>query len=205
MDSGIWFFLIIMGACTLFFFLGLISGHDGHEDAGTYHDFGHNGGFDHGDVVGHGDDQGHDAQVKSGFSKIFSVRTMMLFGIGFGAAGAGSKVLGAGYFLTLPLAALIGVAMAYVGGLTFKLLYSQESSTDSSVSFLVGEMGRVTTPITNQGVGEIVVNNFRNEPVHLIAQSENGITIPVGTNVRVVSAGPTRAIVREVKGLQDSL
>ncbi|MEK7584530.1 MAG: hypothetical protein AAB490_04755, partial [Patescibacteria group bacterium] len=96
-------FLAIAAGCGIFFLFTLFFGGDSHGDV----DFGH------GDVDAGGMDHGADGHGSA--PSVFSIRTFMLFGVGFGAAGAiakhsGYTVLGASLW-----GILLGVVMAAIG------------------------------------------------------------------------------------------
>ena len=59
-------------------------------------------------------------------------------------------------WVSAPLSAVAGLAMAFVTFLLFKWMFKQtESSSESRVASLVGQEASIITPIPENGVGEI--------------------------------------------------
>jgi membrane protein implicated in regulation of membrane protease activity len=138
-----------------------------------------------GAVIFDTDDAGLDADW-------LSVKSFLLFGIGFGSAGA----MAASWGLVPAIAAgsIWGVLLAWVGAFISKGLLDAES--DSSTPSLVGEVGMVMTPLNP--VGEIVVT-ARGHVHYLRAQEQSGLTVTDrGAAVKVVSFDGTTAMVRTI-------
>ncbi len=167
---GGFFFGLIFTALSLL--VGAVDIGSGHGDAG------------HGDTgssdAGHGDTgQGHDVNI-------FNVATLLAFLTWFGGSGYLIRN-GAGLHVALSLVG--GIAAGLVGGfLVFRLLAwikGQETYLDARFEQLEGSMGRITSPIRDGGVGEIVyeLNGVRQVSA---AKAPLGIAIPRGANVLVL-------------------
>ena len=178
-------FLAIAAGCGIFFLFSLFFGGDGDGDV----DFGH------GDVDAGGMDHDVDGGHGSGPS-VFSIRTVMLFGVGFGAAGAiakhsGYTVIGASLW-----GALLGVVMATIGYFFIVALMSQQSSTISNPKKLIGKNGRITVAITESSLGEIETVDEHGTGTTLLARSENGTSINAGAAISIVDVVGSQAIVK---------
>ncbi len=180
-------YLAIAGGCALFYVLSLLGG--GH------HDLSH-------DVGGHGDhshDGHHDGD--NPIKAFFSVRSILLFGLGFGAIGAIGTVLGLSFVLIQMLGVGSGIFFAWVGIKLFQFLYNQDATTSNNMLELEGVIGRITTAVPQAGVGEVLIRNSRGEMQFLRARSESGESIASDQNVEVVSVAAGDLVVRSTKSL----
>jgi membrane protein implicated in regulation of membrane protease activity len=148
----------------------LFGGHDGHADLGTG---GHaEAGFDHTGMPG---------------ISFFSPTVLASFVTAFGAFGIIFSRIEAtkSVWISAPLSALGGLAIASVAFLMFNTLFNKtQSSSESQVATLVGMEATVITPVPVNGVGEIayVQSSTRyNAP----ARSEGGNPISAGMSVRI--------------------
>lgn len=183
-------YLSIAGGCALFFLLSLITGGE--------HD------FHHGDLGGshHGADHHHtDHDGGTSYKEFFSVRSLLLFGTGFGAAGAISSQLGFGFWLIPILGMMSGSLFSWIGVNLFRFLRRQEATTSYSLLELEGTIGHLSIAIPAGGLGEVQVSDIRGEVHFLTACSEDGLDIPISYPVQVVSATPERLVVRKTESL----
>jgi len=121
----------------------LFGGHDvgGHMDMGTG---GHaEAGFDHSGLPG---------------ISFFSPTVLASFVTAFGAAGLILRSIPAtsSYWISAPLAAVAGLVIAGITLWLFNAMFrNTESSSESRVGSLVGQIASIVTPIPENGVGEI--------------------------------------------------
>src|SRR3989344_1271689 len=175
-------FLAIAAGCGIFFLFSLFFGGDGDGDIGD------------GDVDASGMD--HDVDGHGSGPSVFSIRTFMLFGVGFGAAGAiakhsGYTVLGASLW-----GVLLGVVMAAIGYFFIVALMFQQSSTISNPKKLIGKNGRITVAITESSLGEIETVDEHGTGTTLLARSETGTSINAGAAISIVDVVGSQAIVK---------
>lgn len=179
-------YLAITVGCALFYLLSIVTGgeHDfHHSDFGD----GHHGADSH---------QGHHDDGTS-YKEFLSIRSLLLFGTGFGTAGAISSVLGFGPWLIPIFGIGSGSLFSWVGVKLFRFLRSQEATTSFSLFELEGLSGHLTVAISPGGVGEIRINDLQGESHFLLVRSEDGAGIPEGQYVQVVSASTGELVVRK--------
>lgn len=183
-------YLAIAGGCALFYGVSMLSGGDHHD---FHHDFGgHHGGDSH---SSHHD--GDNASVRA----FFSLRSLLLFGLGFGSVGAVATSMGVSAVLIPIFGSLAGVVFAWIGIQVFLILRKQEGNTPNSLLELEGMSGRITTSIPASGVGEVLIRNQRGDAQYLRARSEDGSPIVADQNVEVVSAAAGDLVVRKAATL----
>jgi hypothetical protein len=188
MSLSLLVYLSILAGSSLFFLSSLIFG-DGDSD----HD-----GADH-TMIDHGHGGDHDSG--NAFKEIFSIRNIFLFGVGFGAAGSISAVLGQGFIFTTVMASAFGLATARVGFKMVRFFYRREMCTVNSLTYLHGEEGHVTVMIPTGGFGEVVASDGMGQTVFSMAKSSGGETIPVGSRVLVETSEDGVVYVKEIKQL----
>lgn len=148
---------------------------------------------------------GHDDHGTDGgdglTSDILSLRNLLLFGTGFGAAGSLVTHLGFGPIWATAAGLLVGVVMVILTVLFFRSVRSQQSNSVTSLKDLAGKAGFVTSRIPEGGLGEISIRNVQGTQVHLCAQSQGG-EILSGTQVEIVEIVGDRAIVKLTESTQ---
>lgn len=164
---GLGVFLIIAIVCLLAFVVLSAFGHDDH-------------GMD-----------GHDGIT----SELLSLRNLLLFGVGFGAAGSLVTYLGFGPVWATAAGLLVGVVMVLLTVSFFRSVRNQQSNSATSLIDLVGKTGVVTTRVPEDGLGEISTRNAQGTQVHLSAQSQGG-EIRSGATIEIVNIVGDRAIVK---------
>jgi membrane protein implicated in regulation of membrane protease activity len=131
---------------------------------------------------------GHDVDHGGGGPSIFSTRIIAAFLTAFGVGG----VVGRYYHLSHPVSAGIGVVFGLVMSSAVyqfaKVLYSQQASSETRMTGLVGTTAEVSVAIPSNGVGQIVVYN-RGERTEHIARSAGGTAIARGLPVTIMSIG----------------
>ncbi len=161
-------FLVIFIVCALFFIVASLLGHHGDVDV-------------HADAGG---DASHDGGSEG--PTIFSFRSLMLFGVGFGAAGAIARYLDAGMLTSSMWGSAAGLLSAVLGFLLYRFLWKQQSTTTTDTGSLVGKKARVTVAIQPGEPGEVVAQNEFGATIYLSAQGEDrGSSFPIGKEVTV--------------------
>jgi len=170
---------LIYGICLavglLFTIISAVAGHffgggDGHADVGTG---GHaEAGFDHSGMPG---------------ISFFSPTVLASFVTAFGAFGLIlSRIpVTSSVWVSAPLSAVGGGIVAWLVFLLFNALFTRtQSSSESHVGSLVGQMASVITPIPERGVGEIayVQGGTRYTAP---ARAETGQSIASGQTVKI--------------------
>jgi hypothetical protein len=154
-------------SATLGHFFG---GGDGHGDVGTG---GHaEAGYDHSGVPG---------------ISFFSPTVLACFVTAFGACGLILNKIEAtkNVWISAPISALAGLAMAGVTFVLFNYMFKQtQSSSESRVSSLVGMEASIATPIPAGGVGEIAYIQGGSRYT-APARTENGTAVGAGKLVRI--------------------
>lgn len=84
-----------------------------------------------------------------GGSGWFSLRALLLFGLGFGAAGALMRNSGADIITSSLIAVLFGMVLYLVGVGIARLLIKQESSSQRNLANLEGKLGVVNAPMND--------------------------------------------------------
>src|SRR5437588_2251109 len=120
---------------------------------------GHFFGGDHGGVVGTGGhaEAGYDHSGVPGIS-FFSPTVLSCFVTAFGACGLILTRVEAtrNVWVSAPISAVAGVAMASLAFLLFNAMFKQtQSSSEVRVASLLGQTASIITPIPENGVGEI--------------------------------------------------
>ncbi len=149
----------------------LFGGHDAHADVGT----------------GGQADAGFEHTGMPGVAP-FSPTTIACFltaaggfGMIFSRIGATSSV-----YISAPLSIVSGLIVAAAVFFLFEALFRKtQSSSESHVSTLVGQLASIITPIPENGVGEIAYVQAGTR-YSAPARSERGIRINCGQDVRIV-------------------
>lgn len=174
-------FLAIMIVGTLFFAASVFFG-------GDDHDFGHHDvDLDHGDV---------DFDHEHGGPGLLSIRNLMLFMVGFGAAGAIATHYGFSLAVASFFGALTGLAFAVLGLLLFRVLHQQQSNSLVSDRAFVSKAARVTVAIRPGELGQIVTQSDQGGDRYWSAQTTGTRkVIGVGEVVTIESIVGDTAIV----------
>ena len=130
---------------------------------------------------------GHDVDHGGGPS-IFSTRIMASFLTAFGVGG----VVGRYYHFSHPVAAGIGVVFGVVMSSVVyqfaKILYSQQASSELTMTTLIGTVAEVSVAIPAGGLGQIVVSGRGERSEHL-ARAGGGQAIARGAAVEITGVG----------------
>ncbi len=178
--------IIIYGICLgvglLFTIFSAIAGHVfGGADA-------------HGDIGSEGHvEAGLDAHGMPGLS-FFSPTVLAAFVTAFGAFGLifSHVSVTSSVWASAPLAGVCGALVAWLVFLLFNALFQKtQSSSESQVATLTGQMASVITPIPQGGVGEIAY-----------VQGGTRYTAPARTETGAAVAGGRTVVIARVVGTQ---
>lgn len=122
-----------------------------------------------------------------------SVKSFLLFGVGFGAAGAICAGLEQPLWTSIGLGCVWGLALAGLGILLMRQMRGME--TDTSTPPLVGRIGWIAEPLDPVGVINVMVNG---EVQRIRAESPTAL-VARGTPVKIDSFDGTTATVRPVE------
>src|SRR3989344_1147738 len=142
------FLWILLGSVAAIAILHALGG-DNHDGAGLAHD---------GDAV----------------SEILNLRNLMIFGVGFGAAGFIAHSLGQGPIMASFWGLGFGAVMVTVAALFYHSIKQQQSNSLSDHGTLVGKKANVIIDIPESGLGEVSTSNAFGSAVNLTAQSQDG-------------------------------
>jgi membrane protein implicated in regulation of membrane protease activity len=216
------FFFYLTSAAMLFLVVSMILGHGHHIGHGMGHGAGHghgtDGGLRHGPGAGHGGGQGHggaaastaaggaaqsghDGSVRSlgtpsGFDNmsIWSFQMLFLFIGGFGVGGYFASLSRLGFFLTMLLGGLGGIALALIGYSVINLFYRRQADSNIRSEEYIGLTGIVVTSIGPGGIGQVRCQIGSSRDIFL-AKSLDGNAIPINSVVRVANMVGSTAIV----------
>jgi membrane protein implicated in regulation of membrane protease activity len=186
-------FAAICFGCALFFIISIFTGAGDSADS-DFHgiDLGHAGDIAH----GAGDVSHHDA---AGTPKIFSIRVIMLFGMGFGAVGAIARYTGSTIAMSSVWGALSGVVLGAAGYFFFSMIFHQQASTPMISSSLVGKSAEVMTAIPANGLGQILTTDNYGRNVYLTARSDDGSAVASNTTVTIASVSGNVVVIKVIK------
>lgn len=170
------FFIICGGIGLLFTLFSMFSGHDG--DISADHEVG-------------GD---HDSEGVS----IFSFRSIVVFLTGFGAVGAIATYYGCSMMVSSILGILSGVVLAFVAWRLMVIIMKQQASSTINYNTLVNKTGVVTTTISVNGMGEVMVE-ASGQRKYCPARSDQQVQIPEHSSVKIVSVSAGVLIVQKIQ------
>ena len=185
------FFLLCFGIGTLWALVSLM--------LGGFH-FGHFGHGHHAPLAGakgaahHGHGAGH--HMPNWLANLLNPSVIAVFLAWFGGAGyLLTKYSGLLFWLNLALAAAFGLVGAWILAWFFSWLIKHETVMDPADYDMVGVLGRVSSTIRADGVGEVIY--LREGARRLVsAKSESGVDIARGEEVIVTHFDKGIAYVR---------
>jgi membrane protein implicated in regulation of membrane protease activity len=127
----------------------------------------------------------------------FSLRTVAMFAVGFGAGGLIGQGLGLSDPLTLVPASGVALAASTMMWLFLLFLYGEQRSTSIRWADYVGLVGRVIIAIPEGRTGQVALV-VKGQRMNVPARSEDGCPIPRQTQVEVLSREGAMVIVREL-------
>ncbi|OGF58400.1 MAG: hypothetical protein A2Y62_15040 [Candidatus Fischerbacteria bacterium RBG_13_37_8] len=183
-------FAAICFGCALFFIGSLFFG-NGDADS----DF-HGADVDSGDIGGDHDVAAADHHFADS-PKVLSLRILMLFGMGFGAAGAIASYYDSSMIASSAWGFFSGIVLAALGWFILRIFFQQQASTPMTTGSLVGKSAEVIVAIPANGLGQILSSDNYNRNVYLSARSESNEPIPLNTMVEIVSISGNSAVVKK--------
>jgi hypothetical protein len=129
----------------------------------------------------------------------FSLRTIAMFAVGFGAGGLIGLGLGLPDPLTLVPASGVGLMTAIPMWLFLRFLYAEQASTSIQPPDYVGLIGRVTVSVPEGKPGQVALI-VRGQRMNVPARSEDGSPIRAQAQVQVLSMQEGMVIVKELLG-----
>lgn len=111
-----------------------------------------------------------------------------VLGIGltaFGATGMLTRVYDWPTFLGAVTSGVSALAFGALGWWMLAIIHRQTGSTEQTISSMRGRLGEVTTRISPDGIGEVLLTSS-DSTRHMLARSRGGQEIAPGTVVRVV-------------------
>jgi membrane protein implicated in regulation of membrane protease activity len=155
------------------------------------------GGHDGGDVgTGGHAEAGYDHSGVPGIS-FFSPTVLGSFVTAFGACGLILSHIEAtrSVWISAPLSACAGAAIAFLALLVFNWMFSKtQSSSESRVASLMGQTASIVTPIPANGVGEIAYVQGGSRYT-APARTESGAPVSAGKPVRITRVVGTQYFV----------
>ena len=145
------------------------------------------GGHDGGDIgTGGHAEAGYDHSGVPGLS-FFSPTVLGSFVTAFGACGLILTHIEStrSVWVSAPISAVAGVAMAFLAFVLFNWMFSKtQSSSESHVASLMGQTASIITPIPENGVGEIAYVQGGSRYT-APARTESGTPVAAGKPVRI--------------------
>ncbi len=140
---------------------------------------------------------GLEHEIEGAGPSPFSLRTVAMFAVGFGAGGLIGQGLGLSDPLTLVPAGGVGLVTGALMWAFLRFLYAEQASTSIQAADYVGLVGRVTVSIPSGKPGQVALV-VRGQRMNVPARSEDGSPIPGQVQVEVLSMEGGMAIVKEL-------
>jgi hypothetical protein len=140
--------------------------------------------FFFGEIFEHFGDGGWDHDLSHGGPSFFSMRVISVFITGFGGFGAIGVHFGFSVLAASGLGFLSGLGCATAIYSFARFLYSQQATTESKASDLIGQQARTIVAIPAGGMGQIRCQ-IGEELIDKLAKSKDGSAVPENTIVVV--------------------
>lgn len=127
----------------------------------------------------------------------FSLRTVAMFAVGFGAGGLIGKGLGWSDPLSLAPASGVALVTASVMWFFLRFLYGEQGSTSIQATDYLGLVGRVIIAVPAGKPGQVALI-VKGQRMNVAARSEDGSPIPAQTEVEVVSMEGGMVVVKRL-------
>jgi len=152
-----------------------------------------------GDLFGGDHDvSAHDVAVgevdHGGGPNIFSTRIMAAFLTAFGVGGVVARYYGLSHPAASGVGTLAGILMSGLVYQFARILYSQQASSELTMTGLVGTAAQVSVAIPPGGLGQVAVS-ARGQSSEHIARSADGQAVPRGADVVVTGVRGDAVIV----------
>ena len=160
---------------------------------GADHDISH----DH-DMGGHDVSTDHDGGDHGSTISVFSPKIFFVFLAAFGAGGSIASLYGSSAMAASGWGMLVGASFGAIAYFGLFLLYGAQANSVIRTTDAVGQIGYVSTSITEKGgVGEVEVNVSGQSKTYM-AQAKGGISIPRGSQVKVTAVQGVTLLVEAV-------
>jgi hypothetical protein len=137
---------------------------------------------------------GHDVEGPS----LFSLRTLAMFAVGFGAGGLMGKGLG----MSDPVSLLPASGLALAGGATMwlalRFLFGAQGTTSIQDRDYIGLVGRVVIAIPEGGLGRVALE-VRGQRINVPARTESGRAVRAHAEVEVLAKEGTTVLIGELE------
>jgi len=160
--------------------------------------------FEHGADFDHNVDMDTDHEVgghEHGGPSFLSTRVLSVFVTAFGGFGAISIYVGLGVLPSSLFGLMGGLGLGWVVYVFARFLYSQQASSDITISDLLGQTANVTVAIPRGGFGQVRCVLGESQ-IEKIAHSQDGSEIPFNTLVRIEGIQADSVVVRKVEALE---
>jgi membrane protein implicated in regulation of membrane protease activity len=127
----------------------------------------------------------------------FSLRTVAMFAVGFGAGGLIGKGLGLTDALSLAPASGVALITASVMWLFLRFLYGEQGSTSIQATDYMGLVGRVIIAIPQERPGQVALI-VKGQRMNVPARSEDGTPIPAHTEIEVLGMEGGMVVVKRL-------
>lgn len=117
----------------------------------------------------------------------------------FGATGMLTNMYDWPALLGAVTSAVSALAFGAIGWWMMAIIHKQTGSTTSTMSSMAGRLGEVTTRISADGIGEVLLTSS-DSTRQVLARSRDGMEIAPGTVVRVVQVLGGSVIVEPASG-----
>ena len=140
---------------------------------------------------------GLEHEIEGAGPSPFSLRTVAMFAVGFGAGGIIGQGLGLPDPLTLAPASGVGLMTAALMWAFLRFLYGEQGSTSIQAPDYVGLVGRVTVSVPRGKPGQVALV-VRGQRMNVPARSDDGSPIPAQVQVEVLSMEGGMVVVKEL-------
>jgi membrane-bound ClpP family serine protease len=155
-------------------------------------------------IFGHEHDFGHDHDMSAGIETdneptvgFFSPKVIFTLTMGFGAAGAISRLYGCSYLVSSLIGVLSGFGIAGLMYFALSVIYKQQVSAAISTSSAINQTGTVTISIESNMIGQIGIK-ICGQYVTYSAKSIDGKAISKDKTIQVVEIAGNLLVVKEV-------
>jgi membrane protein implicated in regulation of membrane protease activity len=128
----------------------------------------------------------------------FSLRTLAMFAVGFGAGGLMGKGLG----MSDPVSLLPASGMAFAGAaamwVCLRFLYGSQGTSSIQYRDYIGLVGRVIIAIPEGGLGRVALN-VKGQRINVPARTENGRAVRPHAEVEVLAKEGATVLIRELE------
>lgn len=150
-------------------------------------EFAHEGGLD---LNGDGVIDGHHGADSP---KIFSVRALAAFFLGFGMTGLACEWAGLGIGAQLGFSLLSGFVVAALAWGIMYVMFKQQAGVPTDSNMFIGKTGIITIATGNHGIGEVRIDNK-----YFSCAAKNGGALKLNQQVKVETSSTGLLIVEKI-------